>query len=86
VKKKSNDQDLAPSVTAYNESFGTSFRGELLSVSSKVVDTNDGVTKFSFLWTSPKFVGETGGDALKKKLQLTGKTTSAAEKHTSSSL
>jgi hypothetical protein len=38
-----------PSVTAYNESFGTSFRGELFSVSGEVVDADDGVPKFSLL-------------------------------------
>jgi hypothetical protein len=79
------DQDPAPSVTAYNKSFGTSFRGELLSVSSEVVDVH-GVPKFSLLWKSPKFMGETGGETPKKKLRLTGKTISAAEKQTSSSL
>jgi hypothetical protein len=47
------------------------------------VDTDDGVPKFSLLWTSPEFVDE---DAPKKKLRLTGKTPSTAEKHTSSSL
>jgi hypothetical protein len=46
----------------------------LLSVNGEVVDTDDGVpNKFSLLWTSPKFVGETGGDDPKKKLQLTAK-------------
>jgi hypothetical protein len=42
-----DDQDPAPLVTTYNESFGTSFRGKLLSVSGDVVDTDDGVPKFS---------------------------------------
>jgi hypothetical protein len=81
-----DDQDPSPSVTAYNKSFGTSFRGELLSVRGEVVDTDDGVPKFSLLWTSPEFVGETRGDAPKKRLWLTGRTTYVAEKHTSSSL
>jgi hypothetical protein len=52
------DQDAAPSVTTYDESFGTSFRGELLSVSGEVVGADDGVPKFSLLWKSPKLMGE----------------------------
>jgi hypothetical protein len=51
-----------------------------------VVDTDDGVLKFSLLWTSPEFVDEIGGDVPKKKLRLTGKTPSTAEKHTSCTL
>jgi hypothetical protein len=80
------DQDPTPSVTIYNESFGTSFRGELLSVSGELVDADGGVPKFSLLWKSPKLMGETRGYAPKKKLQLTSKTISVAEKQTSSSL
>jgi hypothetical protein len=78
-----DDQDPTPSVTAYNKSFGTSFRGELLSVSG---GADHGIPKFSLLWKSPKLMGETGGDAPKKKLRLSGKTISVAEKQTSSSL
>jgi hypothetical protein len=37
------------------------------------------------LWNSPKLVGETGGDAPKKKLRLTAKTTITVEKQSSSS-
>jgi hypothetical protein len=56
-----------------------------LSVSGEVIGADGVVPKFSLLWTSPEFVGEIGGDA-PKRLQLTGKTTYAVEKHTSSSL
>jgi hypothetical protein len=35
------------SVIAYNESFGTSFRGELLSVRGEVVDSDDDTPKFA---------------------------------------
>jgi hypothetical protein len=51
-----------------------------------VVDSDDGAPRFCLLWTSPEFVDETGGDAPKKKLRLSGKAPSTAEKHTSSSL
>jgi hypothetical protein len=67
------DQDPTPSIAAYNESFGTSFRGELLSVSGEVIVADGGVPEFCLLWKSPKLMGETGGDAPKKNLQLSGK-------------
>jgi hypothetical protein len=85
-------ENPSPSVTAYNESFGTSFRGELLSVRGEVVDSDDDAPRFSLLWI-PEFVDETGEEVLKKKPQLTGETpsaveklSSAIEKHISSSL
>jgi hypothetical protein len=78
------DQDPTLSIEAYNESFGTSFRGELLSVSGEVIGTDGGVHKFSLRWTSSKLMGEAGGDASKKKLRLSGKAVSGAEKQTSS--
>jgi hypothetical protein len=78
------DQDPFPSITAYNESFGTCFRGELLSVGGEVIGADGDVPEFYLLWKSPKFVGETRGDASKKKLRLTGKTVCVAKKQTSS--
>jgi hypothetical protein len=81
-----DEQDPNPSVTTYNESFGTSFRGEMLSVSREVIGADSGSTKFSLLWKSPKLVGETRGDAPKKKLRLTTKTIVTAEKQSSSLL
>jgi hypothetical protein len=68
-----DEQDPTPSVVAYNESFGTSFRGELLSVGGQVVSADVGSPKFSVLWKSPKLVSDTGGDALKKTLRLSAK-------------
>jgi hypothetical protein len=79
-------QDPSPSVAAYNENFGTSFRGELLSVRGEVVDSDDGAPRLSLLWTSPEFMDETREDARTKKLRLTGKTPSAIKKHPSLSL
>jgi hypothetical protein len=74
-------QDHSPPVIAFNESFGTSFRGELLSIRGEVLDLGDDAPKFALLWTSPEFVGETGEGVPKKKSPLTGKKSSADEKH-----
>jgi hypothetical protein len=45
-------QDPSPSVAAFNESFGTSFRGELLSVSGENAVVDGGAPKLSLLWKS----------------------------------
>jgi hypothetical protein len=57
----------------------------LLSIGGQVANVDDGSPKFFVLWKSPKLVGETGGDAPKKKLRLTAKTTITVEKQSSSS-
>jgi hypothetical protein len=44
---------------AFNKSFGTSYRGELLSFGYEKVDARDGTSKFLTLWDSSKIVGET---------------------------
>jgi hypothetical protein len=54
------DQDPSPSMIAFNKSFGTFYRGELLSVGCEKADTRDGTSKFLTLWDSSKIVGETG--------------------------
>jgi hypothetical protein len=54
------DQDPSPSMIAFNKSFGTSYRGELLSVGYEKTDARDGTSKFLTLWGSSKIVGETG--------------------------
>jgi hypothetical protein len=83
------NQDPAPDVVAYNTSFGTSFRGELLSVECLVIDKNGGVHSFSVLWRSPKFIteqtSETGGDAPKEMPLLTEKAVIVPEGRASSS-
>jgi hypothetical protein len=38
-------QDPSPSIIAFNESFGTSYQGELLSVGCERVDARDGTSK-----------------------------------------
>jgi hypothetical protein len=76
-------QDPSPSVISYNESFGTYFRGELLSVRGEVVDSYDDTPKFSLIWTSPEFVDETEEELPKKRSRLIGETPSVFEKHPS---
>jgi hypothetical protein len=53
------DQDPSPSMIAFNKSFGTSYRGELLNVGCEKTDARDGTSKFLTLWGSSKIVGET---------------------------
>jgi hypothetical protein len=54
------DQDPSPLMIAFNKSFGTSYRGELLSVGYEQADARDDTSKFLTLWGSSKIVGETG--------------------------
>jgi hypothetical protein len=59
-------QDPSLSVFAFNRSFGTSYRGELLSVSCEKDVTGVDVSKLLTLWNSSKFVDETGEGALEQ--------------------
>jgi hypothetical protein len=52
-------QDPSPSVAAFNKSFGTSYRGELLSVGYEVAAIGDGASKILTLWKSPTLINET---------------------------
>jgi hypothetical protein len=56
-------QDPSPSVVAFNKSFGTSYRGELLSVSYEVTGIGGGASKILTLWKSPTLINETGEGA-----------------------
>jgi hypothetical protein len=56
-------QDHSPSIVAFNKSFGTSYRGELLSVGCEKAVVGDDASKFLTLWNSSKFVDETGEGA-----------------------
>jgi hypothetical protein len=67
-------QDPSPSVAAFNKSFGTSHRGELLSVGYKVVGIGDGASRVLTLWKSPTFTNETGDEASEQTLHLLGQT------------
>jgi hypothetical protein len=62
------DQDPSPSMIAFNKSFGTSYRGELLSVGYEQADTRDGTSKLLTLWKSSKIVDETGEGISNKHL------------------
>jgi hypothetical protein len=44
------DQDPSPSMIAFNKSFGTSYRGELLSIGYEKFDARDGSSKLLTLW------------------------------------
>jgi hypothetical protein len=83
-----DDQDPSPEVAAYNASFGTSFRGELLSVECPVTDEIGGDHSLSVLWHSPKFIAKsmsgTGGDASRGMPLVTDKAAIAHEGRTSS--
>jgi hypothetical protein len=59
-------EDPSLSMIAFNKSFGTFYRGELLSVGYEKADTRDGTSKFLTLWESSKIVGETGEGSSKQ--------------------
>jgi hypothetical protein len=62
-------QDHSPSVAAFNKSFGTSYRSELLSVGYEVADIGDGNPKILTLWKSPTLINETGEGTSEQILQ-----------------
>jgi hypothetical protein len=55
-------QAPSPSLAAFNKSFGTSHRGELLSVGFKTTSTGSQTSKILTLWKSPLLVDEIGGE------------------------
>jgi hypothetical protein len=65
-------QDPSPSVAAFNKSFGTSYRGELLSVGYEVAGIGDGASKILTLWKSPTLINETGEGASEQTLHSLG--------------
>jgi hypothetical protein len=56
------DQAPSPSLAAFNKSFGTSHRDELLSVGFKTTSIGSKTSKILTLWKSPVLVDETGGE------------------------
>jgi hypothetical protein len=56
-------QDPSPSIVAFKKSFGTSYRGKLLSVSCEKAVVGDDASKLLTLWNSSKFVDEIGEGA-----------------------
>jgi hypothetical protein len=65
-------QDPSPSVAAFNKSFGTSYRGELLSVGYEAAGVKDGASKILTLWKSPTLINETGEGASEQTLHSFG--------------
>jgi hypothetical protein len=62
------------SLAAFNKGFGTSYRGELLSVGCKAAGTGDGTSTILTLWKSSTLVNDTGEGALKQTSHLHGET------------
>jgi hypothetical protein len=56
-------QAPSPSLAAFNKSFGTSHRGELLSVGFKATSIGSKTSKILTLWKSLVLVDETGGES-----------------------
>jgi hypothetical protein len=67
-------QDPSPSLAAFNKSFGTSYRGELLSVGYKAASVGDGTSNILTLWKSPTLVDEIGEGASEQTSHLLGET------------
>jgi hypothetical protein len=73
-------QDPSPSVAAFNESFGTSHRGEFLSVGYEVAGIGDGTYRVLTLWKSPTLINETEEGASEQTLHSLGLTGCDSEK------
>jgi hypothetical protein len=65
-------QDPSPSVAAFNKSFGTSHRGELLSVSCEVARNRGGAPRILTLWKSSALIDETGEGGSEQSLHSLG--------------
>jgi hypothetical protein len=62
----------SPSLAAINRSFGTSYRGELLSVGYEVTGVGGSAPEILTLWKSPVLIHETGEGASEQTLHLFG--------------
>jgi hypothetical protein len=60
----------SPSLDAFNKSFGTSYRGELLSVGCEAAITGDGTSTILTLWKSSTLVNDTGEGASEQTSHL----------------
>jgi hypothetical protein len=65
-------RDPSPSVAAFNKSFGTLYRGELLSVGYEVSKNKGGAPKILTLWKSSALIDETGGEGSEQSLHSLG--------------
>jgi hypothetical protein len=86
-------QDPSPSVAAFNKSFGTSHRGELLSVGCEVARNRGGAPRILTLWKSSALIDETGEGgseqsphSLRQTVRDSGKEPRSSPKKTSASL
>jgi hypothetical protein len=79
-------QDPSPSIVAFNKSFGTSYRGELLSVGCEMVVAGDGASKLLTLWNSSKFMDEIEEGTSEQAPQPLSKTARDSGKQPSTSL
>jgi hypothetical protein len=57
------DQAPSPSLAAFNKSFGTSYRGKLLSVGFETIGVGSKISKILTLWKSPMVVNESGRES-----------------------
>jgi hypothetical protein len=73
-------QDPSPSVATFNKSFGTSHRGELLSVGCEVSNNKDGAFGILTLCKLPALINETGEGGSEQTLYLFGETAPDSEK------
>jgi hypothetical protein len=64
----------SPSLAAFNKSFGTSYRSELLSVGCEAAGTGDGTSTILTLWKSSTLVNDTGEGASEQTSHLHRKT------------
>jgi hypothetical protein len=64
----------SPSLAAFNKIFGTSYRGELLSVDCETAGTGGGTSTILTLWKSSTLVNETGEGASEQTSRLPGET------------
>jgi hypothetical protein len=67
-------QDPSPSVAAFNKSFSTSHRGELLSVGYEVARNRDGAPRILTLWKSSALIDETREEGSEQSLHSLGQT------------
>jgi hypothetical protein len=79
-------QDPSLSVAAFNKSFGTSHRGELLSVGYEVAKNKGGEPRVLTLWKSCALIDETGERGLEQSLHSLGEVVRGSGKEPHSSL
>jgi hypothetical protein len=79
-------QDPSPSIAAFNQSFGMSHRGELLSVSCEVARNKGGAPRLLTLWKSSALIDETGEGSLGQSPHSLGEVARDSGKEPRSSL